>query len=189
MRFRDKSASQEGGKNLTKNELLSEFERWANDVLTEYIRLLKISRLDADSKTSGYVLSIQKDYQKLATGLRDIVLELYPANLMLPNIHIMHSILRPFLLNCIGNLDDPKVDKLAYSRLVDDVNFLINLKLDKNRAWAFLHQFGCLSDNIELEGPLRIRRATLIELYIFNMTNQSVGGRTRCGNNIEYFIH
>ena len=166
------------GLQMAKNELLSEFEKWAKEVLDEYLKLLRASNPKADLEIIEFVLSIQEKYQKLAKGLRDIALNLYPSNPAIPYLDIMNTVLRPVLLRCINPEDGPKINETAYSQLLEEVKFLLELKLDSNRAWAFLHQFGCLHDYVELDGPIRIRRVTIIEKYYFELTNQSVGGRT-----------
>ena len=174
------SCGLKGGIYLTKNEVLSEFEKWAKEVLAEYIRLLNESIIHAESKIVEFVHDIQGKYEKLGKDLQKIILELYPSNIGLPHNQILNTIFRPVLLGCVNNPENPIINKEYLSDIVDDIRFLTNLELDKNRAWAYLHQFGCISDYIELEGLLRIRRATVVEKYMFHVTKQSVGGRTRC---------
>ena len=96
---------------MTKNELLLEFEKWAREVLEEYIRLLNLNnpRLNPNLEISGFVFDIQKKYQKLASGLLDIAKTLYPQNPAIPYTHVLHTILRPPLLNCIRNKENPEI--------------------------------------------------------------------------------
>jgi hypothetical protein len=54
-----------------------------------------------------------------------------------------------------------------------------------NRAWAFLHQFNCGADVIDLVGNFVVRRTTFLERILFNQNNESLWGRTEAQFIIE----
>ncbi len=47
-----------------------------------------------------------------------------------------------------------------------------------NRSWAYLHQFDCELDKIDLPGPFMIRKCTFLERVLFQQDKVSVMGRT-----------
>ena len=73
-------------------------------------------------------------YQKLANSLLEIAKTLYPEIPAIPYNHILHTIIRPPLLRCVRNKENPEIDEEIYSRLLSEIEFLIDLKLNPNRA-------------------------------------------------------
>jgi len=71
------------------------------------------------------------------------------------------------------SIDDDSPDKWPYFDLEDSLNLAPKRN---NRVWAYLHQFSSSQDIIELEGPLRIRRATIVENFYFREQNMTHAG-------------
>jgi len=81
---------------------------------------------------------------------------------------------------CVAEDKDKPVNEARLREVLEDLQYSLDYQSYPDRAWAFLHQFDCLERTFSLDGPVRIRRTTIIEDAIFNQYSQSVGGRTVC---------
>jgi hypothetical protein len=157
------------------NTLHNAFDKLVEKGVEGLTRNKRFHRLGIES-----ILRNTEEMHKTIQRLREVAKETRQLEVMTDE-HLdvaLNRVLSQLVAECLTEGHPPTIDEALRQKALRELDWCSTVKIPLGRFWAFVHQCELERNIIDLDGPLRLRKATLIEKAYFRSQNFAVAGRT-----------